>query len=383
MAWTSYQVILGVVMVVTGSINTLSTKWADNQKALNLDKDYKKFDHPFLQAVGMFIGEFSCLIVYLISRCISRSRQQEHPVLDENPPRKFNPFVFLPAALCDMCGTSIMYIGLNLTFASSFQMLRGSVIIFTALLSVAFLGRIIKRHMWIGMFTVMVGLVLVGLSDILFKSSSEQQQNTNTNGVIAGDLLIIMAQIIAAVQMVYEERFVTRYNVHPLAAVGWEGFWGALSLGLLLIPFYYIHAGNFSNTAGHRLENVPDAFEQMKNNHIIIIATAGNIVSIAFFNFAGISVTKELSATTRMVLDSVRTLVIWMFSLAVKWQDFQWLQIVGFLFLVIGMSLYNDIIIMPLVRRYKEGKQLTEQDRHNSRADEREEERQRLLGSVN
>ncbi|WAR14464.1 S35F6-like protein [Mya arenaria] len=186
---------------------------------------------------------------------------QEHPVLDENPPRKFNPFVFLPAALCDMCGTSIMYIGLNLTFASSFQMLRG-------------------------------------------------------------DLLIIMAQIIAAVQMVYEERFVTRYNVHPLAAVGWEGFWGALSLGLLLIPFYYIHAGNFSNTAGHRLENVPDA------------------------------VTKELSATTRMVLDSVRTLVIWMFSLAVKWQDFQWLQ---------------------------EGKQLTEQDRHNSRADEREEERQRLI----
>ena len=32
-----------------------------------------------------------------------------------------------------------------------------------------------------------------------------------------------MAQIIVAVQMVYEERFVMRYNVHPLVAVGLEG----------------------------------------------------------------------------------------------------------------------------------------------------------------
>ena len=38
-----------------------------------------------------------------------------------------------------------------------------------------------------------------------------------------GDLLIIMAQIIAAVQMVYEEKFVTRYSVPAMQAVGWEG----------------------------------------------------------------------------------------------------------------------------------------------------------------
>lgn len=38
-----------------------------------------------------------------------------------------------------------------------------------------------------------------------------------------GDLLIIMAQIIAAVQMVYEEKFVTRYSIPAMQAVGWEG----------------------------------------------------------------------------------------------------------------------------------------------------------------
>lgn len=73
----------------------------------------------------------------------------------------------------------------------------------------------------------------------------------------------------------------------------------------------------------------------------------GNIASIAFFNFAGISVTKEMSATTRMVLDSVRTLVIWAIALMLTWQTFQYVQVFGFLLLLIGMCLYNGVIIQP------------------------------------
>ena len=40
--------------------------------------------------------------------------------------------------------------------------------------------------------------------------------------VFLGDLLIIMAQIIVAVQMVYEDKFITRHDVPALQAVGWE-----------------------------------------------------------------------------------------------------------------------------------------------------------------
>lgn len=39
----------------------------------------------------------------------------------------------------------------------------------------------------------------------------------------AGDLLIIMAQVIVAIQMVLEEKFVYKHDVHPLRAVGTEG----------------------------------------------------------------------------------------------------------------------------------------------------------------
>ena len=68
----------------------------------------------------MFIGELSCLIAYFIKLgCKRRGGDREFGR------ECVNPLVFAPAAFCDMCGTSLMYIGLNLTYASSFQMLRG------------------------------------------------------------------------------------------------------------------------------------------------------------------------------------------------------------------------------------------------------------------
>jgi len=60
-----------------------------------------------------------------------------------------------------------------------------------------------------------------------------------------------------------------------------------------------------------------------------LVPLEGNIVSIAFFNFAGISVTRELSATTRMVLDCMRTLVVYVVSLGLHWQGFHYLQVIG------------------------------------------------------
>lgn len=53
-----------------------------------------------------------------------------------------------------------------MTSASSFQMLRGSVIVFTGLLSVAFLGRRLELSQWLGIAATIVGLVLVGLADL-------------------------------------------------------------------------------------------------------------------------------------------------------------------------------------------------------------------------
>jgi len=245
-------------------------------------------------------------------------------------------------ALCDMVGTSLMYIGLNLTYAASFQMFRGAVIIFTGVFSTLFLKRRLFCYKWTGILIVLAGLATVGCADIFF-GDKKNSENLTPASIITGDLLIVGAQLVTAIQMVLEEKFVCGRNVPPLQAVGWEGLFGFVTLGVLLIPMYFL------KISGAPIEDTIDGFYQIKNNWHIAAGFGGTILSISFFNFAGVSVTKEMSATTRMVLDSVRTIFIWMFSMTVHWQGFHPLTLIGFVVLLTGMMLYNNILFMPFL----------------------------------
>ncbi|CAJ0933445.1 unnamed protein product, partial [Mesorhabditis belari] len=350
----AFAALISILMVITGSLNTICAKWADSLKPPG---ESVNFNHPFLQATCMFFGEFLCLVAFFIIYMIKRYRWNRSKLsgegigsLDEKPSLpQFNPLVFLPPALCDIIATSLMYIGLNLTTASSFQMLRGAVIIFTGLLSVGMLGYRFQPFKWIGMFFVMMGLVVVGVTDIIYENSS----TNDTNGMITGNLLIITAQIIVAIQMVYEQKFLNQYNVPALFAVGLEGLFGMMILSVLMFPMYFIHVPNtFSTNPQGRLEDVFFALKEIRECPTIAVALVGTIISIAFFNFAGVSVTKELSATTRMVLDSVRTLIIWVVSIPFFGETFIPLQILGFALLILGMFIYNDILVGPFTRRH-------------------------------
>ncbi|KAM4786763.1 solute carrier family 35 member F6 isoform 2-T2 [Cyanocitta cristata] len=344
MAWSRYQLGLAALLLLTGSINTLAAKWADNFSAPGCDgTEEHRFQHPFLQAAGMFLGELSCLPVFHLLLLRRRRRADPGPA----PSRPFNPLLFLPPALCDMAATSIMYVALNMTSASSFQMLRGSVIVFTGLLSVAFLGRKLERSHWLGILLTILGLALVGLADLRGSGGTEH----GLADVITGDLLILLAQVIVSIQMVLEEKFIFSHDVHPLRAVGTEGFFGFTILALLLAPLSFIPAGRLSGNPRGVLEDPADAFCQIRRQPLILAALLGNIGSISFFNFSGISVTRERSATTRTVLDSLRTLLVWALSLALRWERFHALQIPGFALLLAGAALYNGLLGALLPRR--------------------------------
>ncbi|XP_039577491.1 solute carrier family 35 member F6 isoform X5 [Passer montanus] len=313
-------------------------RWADNFSAPGCDGTAEhKFQHPFLQAAGMFLGELSCLPVFHL--LLLRDRRRAAPAPAPAPSRPFHPLLFLPPALCDMAGTSIMYVALNMTSASSFQMLRGSLIIFTGLLSVAFLGRRLEWSHWSGILLTILGLALVGLADLRGSGGTEH----GLADVVTGDLLILLAQGIVSIQMVLEEKFIFSHDVHPLRAVGTEGLFGFSILALLLAPLSFIPAGRLSGNPRGALEDPADAWCQIRRDPRILAPLLANVGSISFFNFAGLSVTRELSATTRTVLDSLRTLLVWALSLALSWEHFHALQIPGFALLLAGAALYNGL----------------------------------------
>jgi drug/metabolite transporter (DMT)-like permease len=55
--------------------------------------------------------------------------------------------------------------------------------------------------------------------------------------VVFGNLLVLAAQVFAALQFVIEEKYVKHYRVPALLAVGLEGFWG-LILSCVYLPLF-------------------------------------------------------------------------------------------------------------------------------------------------
>ena len=122
-----------------------------------------------------------------------------------------------------------------------------------------------------------------------------------------------------------------RYSVAPLVAVGLEGFFGALSI-VLAMPLLARYA------SVSPFFDLPRGWHQMVDTPTVLYSGVVIALSIAFFNFFGLSVTRHVSATARSLTDTCRTLIIWIVSLGLGWEVLLWpmslLQVAGFGLLV-------------------------------------------------
>ncbi|KAK7481163.1 hypothetical protein BaRGS_00027596 [Batillaria attramentaria] len=366
MALTCIQVVLMIGMLVTGSINTISKKAQNDcnvkgypNGTANNTATVHSFDHPWFQTWIMFIGECSCLIGLGLAR--RREKKQfikemnwaaqlgREPEAPPSHPRVFQ-WVFLLPTVCDLIGTSLAGIGLLYVDASVWQMLRGSIIIFAGILSKIFLKRKLYPVHWLGMLMTMAGLVLVGCSSIF-----RARQNTSSSHTILGIALILGSQLVSASQMVIEEIFLKKRNYHPLQVVGMEGTFGFLLMTFVVLPAMYFIPGSGING---RYENSIDALYQIGNSPKLLAFCLLYLVSIAFYNYFGLAVTKSLTAVHRTLIDACRTILVWGVDLFIFYvfsrefgeefdKTYGLLQVDGFLFLVIGTMLYNQIMNVP------------------------------------
>jgi len=383
MAWSPYQIGIVVLMVTTGTLNTISAGY--QQRASGKGRDWaspedgwvegevKKFDHPYLQAMGMMAGECLCMAAFLTMTRIFKRGLATEEQKDAN--KDFHATILYPAALFDLIGTSLNYVGMILSYPSSFQMLRGSVIIFTAGMSIIFLRRWPKPYQWVGIVIIIGGLCIVGAGDMIFQEDTdvtacltaysnattaspgtstpepcEEIVNKLGSNPLVGDIIIVVGEVFHALQFIYEEYYLSRYDLPPLKVVGYEGIFGFCTISVLLWPMFFIKVGEtFGLGPEFRFEDAIDGLTQVGTGAGVLGWTIGNMFSIAVFNFAGVSVTKTLNGTTRAVLDNIRQIFIWAFSLIVGWQEFNFMTPIGFVVLILGIWIYNDVIVRVLI----------------------------------
>ncbi|KAN0066303.1 hypothetical protein ACQY0O_000397 [Thecaphora frezii] len=264
-------------------------------------------------------------------------------------------FLFFMPALCDICGTTLMNVGLLFTPVSIYQMTRGALVLWVGVFSVIFLRRHLHFFQWLSLFTVMLGVSVVGMSGTLFSPSAPESlveaddELPQAAQALLGVLLILFAQLFTASQFVLEEKIMTRYSVEPLLAVGYEGIFGALTT-LAAMPLLHYFIGSTPEGRGGYFD-MGAGWSQIVYVPTVLYSSIAIAFSISLFNFFGLSVTRSVSATARSTIDTCRTLGIWIVSLVLGWEVFRplsgGLQVLGFGLLVYGTFLFNGIVSPP------------------------------------
>ena len=400
----------GNIYEITGSINTIVTKIQDGVIVKDDEEHPIRFRHPVVQTTTMFLGEALCLLPFLLGlfhrrwinhqkkRNDSRYRSSHEPPFSESSspllPRNRDwrqetqegsdaqhtskgevskigkvALAFSLPALCDAMATTLLNLGLFYTYASVYQMLRGTLVIFAGLLTIGILRRRLHSQHWMGMALITAGAALVGASSIIFNDQNDsfrynsssndchmnktlctelnaELQTTNRHHTapgapdpMLGNALVIAAQALNALQFIIEEKFIRSLHAPVLLAVGAEGLAGVI-LSLFALPIL----STLHWPDGTLVDDPVAAFHEISSSWTLKWTTVGAILSIAVFNFAGVSVTQQLSGGSRAAIDACRTATVWLFCLLVGWERFYMTQLVGFTILIAGSSVYNDIL---------------------------------------
>lgn len=152
--------------------------------------------------------------------------------------------------------------------------------------------------------------------------------------------------------MIIEELFLKKRSYHPLHVVGMEGTFGFFMMSLIVLPAMYFIPGSDVNNS---YENSLDALYQIKNEPRLLAFCLLYLLSIAFYNYFGLAVTKSLTAVHRTLIDACRTIMVWGVDLFIYYaadkdfgepfdKTYGILQVDGFIFLMIGTALYNGLI---------------------------------------
>lgn len=75
-------------------------------------------------------------------------------------------------AFCDFVTSTLHYIALNFVAGSVYQMMRGGTIVTTFIFSITFLKTKVKANQIIGSLLALVGVAIVGISNMEFSNSS-------------------------------------------------------------------------------------------------------------------------------------------------------------------------------------------------------------------
>ena len=345
MAYTKFIIYLTMAgMVISGALSGITIKLTNKTVSLG-----EYFHHPFFQWVPMFIGEMLWFVFVWFTNYQDKKKYgdvKNTPDFIEAEKQglktEFHPLILSIPMLWDWSASVLLMIGYIHIAASIAQMIGSLIVFVTAIEAILFLNKVLFRHHWVGAFWVVSGICLVA-----FAALSEDNEVSGGNAFI-GVTWMVLSAVMQGTQFAIEEKMLRTYYLQSFQFAGWEGLWGLLLL-LITLPILQFIPWEAELCNDGYVENSIFAMEQIWNSPRLILLTLSSIIIICLYNGLGMAVTKMISSTNRVVLRQIKIFLIWLFFLAYPYdgnESFKPLQLIGFIILVFGVFLYNEVIVL-------------------------------------
>lgn len=330
----------------SGTFSAVLCKVAYDTTATNLQGTSELFEKPICMVLLMFTGMVPAIFFWLF-------QQWQLEEKDRDKVESKTLIVLIIPCLCDLICTLLLLCAQVYITASMWQMLRGTVIVITALLKKFALGHNLRTHMWIGVTIISLAMMIVACVSLVSTSDDDSTTNNNNPNARIGVILVLVACLAQGVQYVFEEKVMAVDNAPPLVVIGMEGLWGMVLSILVIYPIAYITPGSDMGS----YENPYNSFYMIYNSPVLMRIVIGFVFFVTCYNCSVIYVTKFLSAMWHAILDNFRPITIWGFDLYLYYvlvpglsYGEQWMvpgsyiQLAGLAVLLFGTAVYNGSI---------------------------------------
>lgn len=312
---------------------------------------YHSFTKPYFYTATSMLGTALSIVVYVI---FFRKSNKDEPL--------FSCFfsMFVPGILdlfqvCISCVT-IAYVGLSIDY-----MLKSGSVVGVAIIAALVFKRKFKSYQIAGLVVVMISLFVIGLASLL-GAGRPVETNIPTKWVAVILFLKILSEFGYAGQMSYEQYFTQKKHLHPTHVTGLEGIWSFLIAALIILPVLNVTPGS---SDGVLHEDIVDSFVMIKNNLGIIVSLLFVIIIDIIFTVISVYMTALTSAVTRILIELLGTILVWVFEivsfkvimsnpkwrpyadLGEEWTNWSWLELGGYLILIIGLLIYHGTPKIP------------------------------------
>jgi drug/metabolite transporter (DMT)-like permease len=265
----------------------------------------------------------------------------------------------LAPTLFDLTASSLLSVGLLFIATSLYQMVRGTEVIFTAILSMVILRRRLNtQNVW-GLALTATGLTIVGVSGYLAAAGASHANESSAAPpspaqALLGMGLVVLAEAVQSAQVVAEDFLMTTADTQlpPVDVVGYEGLFGLAIMSAVILPA--LQFSTLGPEGGGLREDTIESFQMLARSPRLAGTAAAYVLLMTAYNLAGVLVTDSMGALSRTVAETVRTLIVWILNLflyynvSIKgerrvgepWTAQSWLQAVGFAVLVGGTAVY-------------------------------------------